>query len=432
MRRVILIILVCAVVVAFVWWMAGWRGTVAAQVGATSVSAAIPAVALALMLGFVVLYFIIRGIAAILRFPRRWRRRRAEHRQRDGEKHLTRTWVALAARDPAEARREVARARRCLGDSPQALVLAAEAARLAGDQQELETAYRALAANRETAFLGLRGLMREAIAREDWQQAEHLAREAENVRPGTPWLRTERAQIAVRTGHWRDALALTDADAPKAALATAAAEAEPGRSLALRLGKQAWYEDRSSTPAALAYARRLREAHKEGKAQDVIRRTWAAAPNPELAEFALATAEDSLERVRQAERLAQENPDHPESELLLARVLLEDGQLDEARRHAEAAEELGLNQHRLWMLIADIEEAAGHTEAHRTALRRAANADPDPVWRCSACTTVQPRWHAACPVCGAVGSIAWGAPIQREAIAQSTLTVERPAVIGEV
>ena len=124
----------------------------------------------------------------------------------------------------------------------------------------------------------------------------------------------------------------------------------------------------------------------------MIRHSWSIAPQPDLAAFALAPVSDALERAQAAQRLTEANPDHVESRLLLARTALEAGLTGEARRHAEAAVATGVNQRRLWLLLAEIEEAeGGDTEAgrlaQRDALRRAATAEPDPVWRCDACHT---------------------------------------------
>ena len=119
-----------------------------------------------------------------------------------------------------------------------------------------------------------------------------------------------------------------------------------------------------------------------------------------------------LVRLKAAQRLTDANPEHVESRLLLARTALEAGLTGEARRHAEAARATGLNQRRLWLLLAEIEEAeGGATEAgrmaQRDALRHAATADPDPQWRCSACHTAHASWHPTCPDCMTVGSLRW-------------------------
>lgn len=412
MLRVLLVLLVGGVVLALAWALAGLPGHVTAQIGDTTFEAATPVVALGLLLLFAVVYVALRLLGAAIRLPRTLAARRAAHRRRGGDAAVTRTLLALAAGDRSDARREASRARRLLGDTPQTLLLAAEAGRLAGRDDEAETAFRALAARQDGAFLGLRGLLRQAIEREDWAEAAALARQAETVQPGAAWLRHERARLAVRAGNWSDALALADADAPKAALAAAAAEAEPDASRALRLAKQAWQDDPSLPSAALAYASRLRAAGRESRALTAIRHSWSIAPHPDLAAFALAPVEDALGRMQAAQRLTEANPEHAESRLLLARTALEAGLTGEARRHADAAHAAGLNQRRLWLLLAEIEEAeGGDTEAgrlaQRDALRHAATADPDPQWRCSACHTAHASWHPTCPDCFAVGSLGW-------------------------
>jgi HemY protein len=412
MLRVLLALLIGGAVLALAWVLAGLPGHVTAQIGATTFEAATPVVALGLLLLFALLYAALRLLGVAFRLPRTLAARRAAQRRHTGEIAVTRTLLALAAGEKGDARREASRARRLLGDTPQTLLLAAEAGRLGGRDDEAETAFRALAARGDAAFLGLRGLLRQAIDREDWAEAAAVARQAEAVQPGAAWLRHERARLAVRAGNWSEALALADADAPKAALAAAAAEAEPDASRALRLAKQAWQDDPSLPSAALAYASRLRASGRESRALAVIRHSWTVAPHPDLAAFALAPIEDALGRLKAAQRLTDANPEHLESRLLLARTALEAGLTGEARRHAEAARATGLNQRRLWLLLAEIEEAeGGDTEsgrlAQRDALRHAATADADPQWRCSTCHTAHASWHPTCPDCATVGSLRW-------------------------
>lgn len=412
MRRALVTLVVAAVVVAVAWYLAGLPGTVTAQIGSVTFQAAVSVVAVALLAALVVLYILSRLIGALIRLPRVLRARRAAAQRSAGDVATTRALVALAAGETGDARREAARARRLLGDTPQTLLLAAEAGRLAGRPDEAEAAFQALAARPDAAFLGYRGLLRGAVDRQDWVEAARLARQAEAAHPGAAWLREERARLAIRTASWTEALAMADADAPKAALATAAANAEPDPRRALRLARQAWREDPSLVPAALAYARRLRELGREKRAQAVIAQSWAVAPQPDLADFALAPVADKLARVQAAQVLTKSNPNDPESHLLLARTALEAGLLGEARRHAEAARDAGLDQRRLWLLVARIEEEEhGDTEtgrlAQREALRRAATADPDPAWHCTSCHAPQAVWQPACPLCGAPGSLRW-------------------------
>jgi len=410
MRRVFWILIVAAIVVAIAWWLAGLPGRVLVTVAGFTVETATPIAVLASAIVLVVLLALLRLFIALVSLPRHWRNWRLRTRRAAGDEAITRTLLALAAADPA-ARRQAARARRLLGDTPQTLLLAAEAGRLSGSDAEAEGFYRRLAERDDAAFLGLRGLFRQAIAREDWDGAAELARRAEAAHPGAAWLREERTALAVRTGDWTQALALAGPEAPRIAFETAAAEAATDPAQAIKLAKQAWQDNPAFAPAALAYARRLRDAGRESRALDVIRASWKAQPHPDLAGFALAPVIDPIARVREAGKLVAANPDDAESHLLLARLSLDANLTGEARRHAEAAQRAGMNQKRLWLLIADLEAAEhGDTEAGRDALRHAATAAPDPVWRCEVCGAVQAQWLPLCPACHTPGRISWGEP----------------------
>ena len=143
------------------------------------------------------LYAVFRLLGVLIRLPRTLRERQAARRRRAGDVAVTRTLLALAAGETGDARHEASRARRLLGDTPATLLLTAEAGRIAGRTDEAERAFRELADRDDAAFLGLRGLLRQAIEREDWAEAAALARRAEAVQPGAAWLRRERARLAV-------------------------------------------------------------------------------------------------------------------------------------------------------------------------------------------------------------------------------------------
>lgn len=415
MLRALLFVAVAAATVGVSWWVSGLSGQVSATVSGLSFEAPAP-VAIGMLAGIVLgAHLLLRLLAGLARLPGRLGGWKARRRRVTGDDAVTHSLVALAAGEAEQARRETERARRLLGDTPQTLLLAAEAHRLANDDAAAERIYQSMADRPDAAFLGLRGLFRQALAREDWDSAAELAGRAEDVHPGGPWLRDERTQLAVRTGDWEQALALAGPDAPVADFATAAAEAEGDKARALRLARQAWKTDPGLTPAALVYAGMLRDAGKESRALDVVQQAWARFPHPELATFALAPLTDPMQRVKRATRLTGRAPADGESHFLLAQENLAAGLTGVARRHAESARRAGLTEKRLWLLLADIEVAErGETEAgrlaQRDALRQAASAGPDSCWRCEACGVVQPNWEPACPACFAAGRVRWGGP----------------------
>jgi HemY protein len=412
MHRVLRTLFWGAVVFAFAWLIASLPGRLTIDAGPYTVETSDSIAVTALLLLFVLLYLLIRLVLLVVMVPRAGSLWRGARRRRAGELAVTRALVALGAGEKSDARREASRARALLGDTPHTLLLAAEAGRLAGRDDEATAALHALAAREDSAFLGLRGLLANAIAQKNWTEAAALARRAEAAHPGAAWLRQERAQLAIRAGDWGEALSLAGPDSPKAALAVAAAHAESNPDRAERLARQALKADPSFTPAVLALAGRLRARGREKNAQAVLADGWKRAPHPEIAAMALAPVTDKLARAKAAQQLTAGAPEHPESRLLLARTALDAGVVGEARRHLDAAEQAGLDQRRLWLLRAELEEEdRGDTEAgrlaQRDALRRAASAGPDPGWRCAACHTPLTEWRAACPECLAPGSVTW-------------------------
>jgi HemY protein len=414
MRSAILVLLILAAGVAGAMWLADLGGTVEIQVGEAFIGTSFPIALLILVLGFLALHLLLLAIGALRRWPRRFRERRAAKRRGQGDAAVTRTLIALAAGTAEAARLEVRKARNCLGDTPQTLLLAAEAERMAGREESAAELFRRLAERDDARFLGLRGLLRQAMQKGDWDAARALAREAEAVQPGAAWLREERAQLALQTREWGEALALSPPEAPKAALALAAAAEEPDPARALELERQAFQHDKAFAPAALALAKRLREGGNARRAGAVLEEAWAAAPHPDLAEPYLDAEPDPLMRVKAAEHLIRRNPDAAESRLLLARTSLTAGLTGRARGALDALVASGEEDRRSYLLLAELEEAEhGETAEARAAqsrwLRQAAAARPEPRWRCTHCGAEHAAWTPVCTSCDTVGQIAWTA-----------------------
>lgn len=412
MFKVILFLLAGAVVVACAWFLAGIPGHIVASVGAFTVETS-PAIGMLgliiLMVAAVLLLRIGQLLVGIPGLGLTWRRR---HRVTMGERAVTRTLVALAAGEQGTARKEGRRARELLGDSAQTLMLVAEAARMSGRQDEAEAAFQALTKQRDARFLGYRGLLRQAVDRQDWPGALTIAKQAEAVHPGAVWLRAQRAELALQAENWVEALEWSGSDPRRCTYYVAAAAAETDPVRALSYAKQGWKEDPGFPPAVLSYASRLRAAGQEKRAQSCILDAWSRNPHPDLAAFALAPLSDKLARAQAAKRLVGGNPTHPESRLLLAQVALDAGLTGEARHQLDLAANDGLRQRRLCLLRAEIEEQdRGDTEAgrlaQRDALRSAATAAPDPHWQCSNCYVDHAIWRPKCPACGTVGAIKW-------------------------
>ncbi|MBE9604571.1 heme biosynthesis protein HemY [Acetobacteraceae bacterium H6797] len=417
MRRALWVLIVAVLVVAASWQLFQMGGTVEVRVGELFIGVSLPILLVALVVLFALLHGILLGLRWVGAWPGRFRARREASRRHDGDLAVTRALLALAAGRGEAARTEARRARNKLGDTPQTLLLAAEADRLAGRDHDATETFRLLAAREDARFLGLRGLLRESIRQEKWEEAAILARQAEEEQPQASWVRTERASLALRTHDWSEALALGAPEAPEAQLAMAAAAQETDDNRITALEKRALAADPGFTPAALAHARRFLREGSPRRARSVLEKAWEVNPHPDIAAFYLtpevSETKDALGRAKAAEHLVHKRRDHPESRLVLARADIEAALTGRARAELDALIASGSADRRAWMLRAELEhleqgESPEGRAAEARCLREAANAAPEPRWRCASCGTEHESWKPVCTSCGTVGRIAWG------------------------
>lgn len=415
MRRALLLLASLSAVTALALWLARVGGMVEVQVGEIWVGITFPIAVMLLAAAFALFHTALTLFHWVAEWPARRRAARREKRRADGDAAVTRALLALAAGTADVARVEVRRARNLLGDTPQTLLLAAEAERLAGREDAATVVFKQLADRQDARFLGLRGLLRQAMQREDWAAAQRLAKEAEAIQPGAAWLREERQVLALRTRDWREAFALAAPAAPRAALALAAAMQEEDATRAAEFEKQAFAADPAFAPAALAHAKRLTATGSPRKARVVLEQAWTAAPHPDLGLAWMAPEKDPLARVKALEDLTHRSRAHPESRLLMARAAIDAGLTGRARSELDALVTTGAADRRAYLLLAELEDVEhGDTADARAAqakwLRAAANAPGAPRWRCGSCGAEHNDWKADCAACGTAGRIAWSAP----------------------
>ncbi|WP_421994944.1 heme biosynthesis HemY N-terminal domain-containing protein [Roseococcus sp.] len=411
MRSVIKFLVVLALVFAVVLWVAGLDGQMEIRHGEWWIGISLPAAIVLAVALFLVLHALLRIVGWLRGWPERRRVRARLNDRALAEIGLTRALVALAAGRPEAARIEVARAKGLAGATPQLLLLEAEAARSLGDDEGAAKAFEELAARADSRFLGLRGLLRQAEAREDWDSARQIAAEAQAVEPKAEWLRAERSEVALRRKDWGEALALSSSEAPRASLTLAAAEQEPEPAKAAELERQAFMADPAFSPAVLAHARRLTEAGSPRRGRAVLQQGWDAAPHPDIAAAFLAPEEDRIRRVKMADDLTRNTTAHPESRLLRARVSLDAGLTGRARQELVALRDSGHADRRGYDLLVELERAEHSPDAAREKeaawLREAAEAPAEPIWRCGHCGTEHRSWKPLCDACNTAGAISW-------------------------
>jgi HemY protein len=380
---------------------------------------------LALMALSAVLYRVYRGVA---RGPRAIDRSLDRSRQARGYGTLSQGLVAVAAGDAEAARKLARKADGLLKDPPLTMLLQAQAAQLNGDEQAARVFFEKMLEREETEFLGLRGLLMQALREDDLLRALALAGRARAIQPKTPWLVRTAFNLEVRLRRWSDALETLSAGVRakvfgdgearhyKAAVLVEQSrekETEGQMEEAMRLAHQAVRLEPDFVPAVVREARLLARTGRDSKAVKAIEKAWAKAPHPLLAEAAQDIApanEEPLARAKRFERLFRQRPDHRESHIALGEAALSGELWGQAREHLLKAE-TDQPSRRVYRLLAELEiREKGDPEAARGWLIKGEEAPADPAWVCRSCGTLANVWSVICPNCDAVDSMVWESP----------------------
>ena len=429
--RAIPALLVLAVLVGFAVFIADRPGTVAVVWQGWRIDTSFAVLVLGVVATAMLAAALFHLLRKIIGGPRAFMRGRREKRRRDGYRALTQGMVAVAAGDAEEAQKFARKADVLLAEPPLTLLLSAQAAQLNGDEHAARRYFTAMLERAETEFLGLRGLIMQALRVSDEGTARHLLERARALRPRTPWVLSSHFELQARAGEWRDAEAtLVEAEKRKVLPAAESrhhravllhersreAEAQGETREALDHAAKAHQLDPGFTPAALRYASLLRVAGRKRPAAKAIETAWRQAPHPALAEAygALHAEEPALARLKHMERLAAYHPEHVESHIARASAAFAARLWGEARRHLDAAGAAGdaPPTPRVCRLMAELEEAQHEDQgAAKGWLARAAQtSNLDATYVCDACGAESPGWSALCPRCRAFDSLQWRAP----------------------
>jgi HemY protein len=418
---------IAAVAMLAAVWLAEQPGALTAEFRGwrldTSVGALMVAIVVLILLcigGWLLYRWIVGAPGALLEG---W----GDSRRRRGYRALTQGLAAVAAGDGGEAQKQARKAEKLLAEPSLTLLLSAQAAQLTGDRDGASRAFNAMLENEQMAFLGLRGLIGQALSEGDQAKALAYAERAFHLRPQTPWVVHSLFDMQAQIGRWKAAQETLDAGQRRKVVTpekgrtlkalllverSRAAEHTGGMADALALAREAF----GLAPERIAVSSRLAELQikaGEGKrAAKMLERAWALAPHPDLVDLYLKASGETepLKRVGVVRRLVSQKPDDIESHLALAQASLDAGLWGEARRHLEAA--AGTNPTvRVCRMMADVEERAqsGQAKVHDW-LARATHAPADRAWRCSACAAHHESWRSVCESCGAFGTLHWRAP----------------------
>ncbi|MBT9385781.1 heme biosynthesis protein HemY [Pseudooceanicola sp. CBS1P-1] len=345
-------------------------------------------------------------------------------RERKGFEALSEGMMALASGEGRLAMHKAARAERYLARPELTTLLTAQAAEVAGDKRKAEESYKRLLNSDKTRFVGVRGLMKQKLAAGDTETALQLAQKAFALKPQHAEIQDTLLQLQAGAGEWkgaRDTLKakLRHGSMPRdlhkrrdAVLALSEAKAVIAEESSIEAREAAIEANKLSPdliPAAVFAARAYMDEGKSKYAVRVLKKAWEASPHPDLAAAfaAIEPDESPAARVKRFATLTRLHPEHRETRLLQAELLIAAEDFPAARRAmGHLAQEKP--DARALTIMAAIERGEGSSDAVvKGWLARAVTAPRGPQWTCENCHHIHAEWQPVCENCGAFDTLAW-------------------------
>lgn len=391
-RAVITFIIIGAIAFA-AWMIADSPGSVVVDWRGYHITTSVAVVAAVVAVFTVIVSILYRLWWNFIGLPSLVGRSNRNRRQRQGIKALGRGLAAIAAGDADVAEQQAERASELLDDRPLTLLLQAQAAQLKGDERAAEKYFKALSEWPGTEFLGTRGLLTQALKREEWVVALDLAKRAHRMNPKSEWVVSTLYQLQKRLHRWADAEATLKTMRKMRLMDRAELDQEHAdllyqRSMeaegseAISLARKAFNENPQLLEAAVRRAELLLAQGQNREAAKRIEEAWERGPRPELLDLyyrAREVGDDAAKRLDVVRRLVGRNPASEQSRLTVAAAALAAEQWDEARRNLEPLAQGTDVPPAVCRLMAELEERQhGDMARSREWLMRASGAEVPP------------------------------------------------------
>lgn len=435
MIRALFFFIKVAVIVAVAVWVAERPGTVTFDWLDTKVTMHTGLFFL-IGLGTIILALtLFRILNWLAHLPKMMGRYKGDTAREKGYRALTLGLTAVAAGDSKIASYQAHRARKFLPDDHGLpLLLEAQSARLQGDERAAAESFVALLEHKDTAFLGIRGLLQGALEERDYARARMLAEKALSLHPKQKWILKIVYDLQIKARDFQSALPILyraekagAVDASQAAsdrIAMLLYQAEEGMQggwphEALKKLEKAYGYDQSFIPTVLALARAYLARGNRRKAIKVIEKAWRVNTHPDLATLwreamPKAKKDSASEVLKWFERLLALNPKSAEGQMAVAKAAMDAGLWGEAKNYLKMAEGIRTSA-RLYRLFAELEERTTKDEiAIRHWLEKAADAPSDRAWVCRESGRVYSEWQCVAEPHGSFNTIIWDFPASND------------------
>lgn len=431
MIRAIVFLLKVALLVTLAVWVADRPGTVSIDWMEYTFTVHVGLFLLAALGVMLFGMFAFRVIMDIVNLPQTIQRMRERRRHDKGYRSLTLGLTAVAAGDTKHAGYHAFRARKFMPrDKGLPVLLEAQVARMEGRDEDAQKKFTNLMKNKDTAFIGVRGLLQAAMEKEDHTHALSMAREALKLYPKQPWILRVVYQLEIRAHDWAAAhktldrlekakgMETPDIESDRVAMLLAEVDdllSRDERDAAFKKLKEAHKIDGHFAPTLERLVPQYVQRRKRAHAQKLIEKAWKSAPHPDLVKLwdlviPKSRKSETMGRVRWFEKLRDMNVETTHGLLALAEVELEEGLWAEVRNNLMAAERV-MPSRKLYQLWADLEERTTHDEdAVAEWMMKAEEQPADKIWTCSETGRVYTRWSPLAEPHNSFNTIIWAVP----------------------
>ena len=347
-----------------------------------------------------------------------------------GYQALSDGMVALASGEGRLALIKAQRAASYLDHPELTNLLVAQAAEVAGDTRRAGEAYKALLADPRTRFVGIRGLLQQKLTEGDTETALKLAEKAFQMKPRNAELQSILLKLQSDTADWKGARATLGAQMKSGALPK---EVYRRRDAVMALQEAKGVFDENATieareaaiaanklspdliPAATMAARSYMDKGDKKSATRVLKKAWEAKRHPDIAAaFAEIEPEETpTARIKRFRTLTAIHPEDPETQQLLAELLIAAEDFPAARR---AIGDLPVKHptQRSVAIMAAVERGEGSDDAVvRGWLAKALASPRGPQWCCDKCHAIHAAWEPICENCGGFDTLSWTEPVEK-------------------
>ena len=349
------------------------------------------------------------------------------NRERRGYRALSEGMMALASGEARLALSRAQTAERLLRKPELTTLLVAQAAEAAGDRTQATEAYKALLSDDKTRFVGVRGLLQQKLAEGDREVALKLAEKAFQLRPKHAETQDILLKLQSDAGDWSGARATLGAKLkagtlPRdvyrrrdAVLALQQAQGVIDDAASIEAREAAIEANRLSPdliPAAALAARGYLAKSDRKNATRVLKKAWEVLPHPDLAAAfaAIEPDESPADRVKRFRTLTAAHPDHDETRILQAELLVAAEEFPAARRALGDVPTRHPTQRSLAVLAAIARGEGAEDAVVRDLVAKAIAAPRGPQWCCDKCQAIHSAWHPVCDNCGGFDTLTWREP----------------------